>query len=463
MFMRRGFTAIYLCLIAGMACESLAQESFPLGILGGRGEVTAGSPLLTVKSLIGNSPAEIAGLLPGDQILAIDGIEFQPHSNRVDDGGSGPQRALGERLDTVAGRAQKSERVIALKVQRGTGESAEILDIPCALPLRQGLLTSAGRNELISRAAAHLRETCQSAGFWNAPVGLTGDRVLTAWATVALKAVGEPQDVELMRRNVNWLMGPQQRCWLPEDLLEKGPDNLGNWALASGVVALVEVTEGKPDRFQKAAIAVSCEALCQRMTPQGRFGHDVVVGYSGKGFNVINTLSHLAWAMGTKAGVVIDQPVWDLSLQQIKQSIDPNGGVRYWTMANTGTADASLRTSSMALALGLVGSEQALLETLSEYLDQHRARTREAHAVGSLGMLLAPAAIWRHDREAYQRFMREWRWYLSLMQDHEGAVHYIGGKRNNGGDDYLGKDRIACVIAIMLLSPERENLMLFQK
>ena len=59
--------------------------------------------------------------------------------------------------------------------------------------------------------------------------------------------------------------------------------------------------------------------------------------------------------------------------------------------------------------------------------------------------------------------MQEWRWYLSLMQDHEGTVDYIGGKRNNGGDDYLGKDRIACVIAIMLLSPERENLMLFQK
>ncbi len=446
-----------------MSLESVAQESFPLGILGGRGEVTAGSSLLTVKSLDEHAPAQVAGVLPGDQIFAIDGVEFQAHSNGVDDGGSGPQKALGERLDTVAARTPKTERITVLKLRRGEGESKEVLEIQCALPKRQGVLTLAGRNELLSRAAGYLRKTCQPEGFWNAPVGLTGDRVLTAWAAVALKAVGENRDVELLRRNAKWLLGPQQRCWVPEDPLEKGPDNLGNWALTSGVVALVEVSQGEPNRVQKAAIEASCEALCKRMNAQGRFGHDVVVGYSGKGFNVINTLSHLAWAMGSKAGVSIDQAAWDLSLQQVKQSIDPNGGVRYWTMANTGTADASLRTSSMALALGLVESEPRLLASLSKYLDQHRARTREAHAVGSLGMLLAPAAIWRHDRDAYQRFLEEWRWYLSLMQDHKGNVHYIGGKRNNGGDDYLGKDRMACVIAIMLLAPEREKLMLFGK
>jgi hypothetical protein len=77
-------------------------------------------------------------------------------------------------------------------------------------------------------------------------------------------------------------------------------------------------------------------------------------------------------------------------------------------------------------------------------------------------MMLAPAALWRHDPVAYQQFLREWQWYLNLMQDHEGKLTYIGGKRNNGGDSYLGTDRIACVIAIMMLSPPDQQLILFQ-
>jgi len=116
----------------------------------------------------------------------------------------------------------------------------------------------------------------------------------------------------------------------------------------------------------------------------------------------------------------------------------------------------------MALGLAISQQEKELVETFSKYLDQHASRTREAHAVGSMGMILAPAALWRHDRAAYQRFLEEWRWYLSLMQDHQGKIHYIGGKRNNGGDSYLGTDRMACVIAIMLLSPADERLILFR-
>ena len=116
----------------------------------------------------------------------------------------------------------------------------------------------------------------------------------------------------------------------------------------------------------------------------------------------------------------------------------------------------------MALALAITNQEQELVETFSKYLDENAARTREAHAVGSMGMILAPAALQRHDPAAYQRFLEEWRWYLSLMQDHQGKIHYIGGKRNNGGDSYLGLDRMACVIAIMLLSPPDERLILFK-
>jgi len=86
------------------------------------------------------------------------------------------------------------------------------------------------------------------------------------------------------------------------------------------------------------------------------------------------------------------------------------------------------------------------------YLDVHAARTREAHAVGSLGMLVAAPALYRADPEAYERFLEEWRWYLTLSWGPGDRVGYIGGKGNNGGDSYLGRADVACVIALQLLA-----------
>lgn len=456
-------TRCLILLFVSLPCSSpLAAEQFPLGILGAAGRVVADSAEIEVVGVIDKSPASRAGLTIGDRISGIANVPFPPHSNRIDDGGDGPQRVLGEALDDIAARPDETARRIVLNVIRNQGEPPATIDITCQLPYRASVLQDDGRQQLMDRAAEHLRATCRADGYWNSPVGLTGDRVLTAWATVALKSLGQAEDAERLERCRAWLRGPQGRSWVPQDPMKKGPDNLGNWALTASVVALVECCAGQPAEDEKKTVQIACDALQQRMNDQGRFGHDVTPGYSGKGFNVINTLSHLAWAMGTKAGVKMDEPTWNLSLEQIRQSVDPNGGVRYWTMKNTGTADASLRTSSMALALAITNQEQELVETFSKYLDENAARTREAHAVGSMGMILAPAALQRHDPAAYQRFLEEWRWYLSLMQDHQGKIHYIGGKRNNGGDSYLGPDRMACVIAIMLLSPPDERLILFK-
>ena len=328
-----------------------AQENFPLGLLGAEGQVAAGKANITVIAVQDNSPGQRAGLQVGDLIVGIDGQPFPPHTNRVDDGGSGPQREIGNRLDAVAGESSDSRRSLVLNIERPAGESSTTLELNCLLPFRASLATATGRDELIKNAAEQLRERCLPKGYWDAPVGLTGDRVLTAWAAVALKACDDPQDEALLAKITDWLEGPNRRAWVPKNPLEKGPDNLGNWALTATAVALVETTEGKPNLQQKKTLGVVCETLRERMTPEGRFGHDVSVGYSGNGFNVINTLSHLAWAMGQQAGVVLNEADWDLSRDQIRNSMDPNGGVRYWTMKNTGTEDASLRTSSMALAL----------------------------------------------------------------------------------------------------------------
>ncbi|MDE0958619.1 MAG: DUF6288 domain-containing protein [Planctomycetota bacterium] len=434
--------------------ETGASEPFPLGILGGRGQVDPGSPLISILSIDPGSAASLAGLKSGDQLRGIGGIPFTDHSGSIDVGGLGPQKSLGEALDECAARESEQERKISLDLLRDGTE----LTLQLTLPLRPGLEDAAGRTLLVESCCQQLVKTQGPGGQWDSPVGLTGDRVLSAWAVVALLSADPQKYRDSIERGVVWLRGPDNHCWIDDDPLQKGPDNLGNWAVTSTVVALTEHWLATEDPLDPPVIERCCKALTARMSDQGLFGHDVVPGYNNKGFNVINTLSHLAWAIGAEAGVTLDEDSWSKSLEQIRRSIDPNGGIRYWTMKGTGTGDASLRTSSMALALSISGREPQMAQQLGEYLAAHPSRMREAHAVGSLGMMLAPSALWRLNRTGYSKFLDEWRWYLSLMHRPDRSVHYIGGKGNNGGDGYLGKHRIGCIIAVLILTPPAQKL-----
>ncbi|MEQ8768832.1 MAG: DUF6288 domain-containing protein [Planctomycetota bacterium] len=449
----------WLLLFLLLCPSARAAEELPLGPLGARGKVEAGSAELTLVQLEPDAPAARAGLQVADRIVGVGGVTFTPHTADVDDGGRGPQKALGEALDSHSAHATPEDRRVRLDVRRGE----ESLEIDVALPHRPSVASREGRDALIQSARQQLLAAQSEAGLWDSPVGLSGDRVTTAWALMALLASSKDEDRDSLDRAARWLRGPEGKAWIPDDPLQKGPDNLGNWAITATAVALAEHQLRTGDESNRPVLTRCTQALVARMTDDGLFGHDVGAGYTGKGFNVINTLSHLAWAAAADAGVPIEEPAWEKSLEQIRRSIDPNGGVRYWTMEGTGTSDASLRTSSMAIALQLAGREPELTNRLCEYLKGHAARARESHAVGSMGMMLTPAALWHFDAVAYGRFLEEWRWYLCLMQEPGGRVSYIGGKGNNGGDSYLGFDDISCIIALLMLSPPLELLQIHRR
>ncbi|MCB9882385.1 MAG: hypothetical protein H6834_11395 [Planctomycetes bacterium] len=439
-----------------LTCVPLhAQERFPLGPLGATGQVEAGSDAILVVDVQADGPAAKAGLKNAERIVAVSEQTFRKHTNDLMDGGRGPQKTLGEALDALR------EPHIVLTVADDAGTRSIEVVLPERPSFQRGRFKKSARasHELRAAAAQQLLAAQRDNGMWDAPVGLSGDRVTTAWALIALLAHGDPAHVEALARAATWLRGPQDHAWIPDDPMTKGPDNLGNWAIASTSIALAE--HQRATKTDHASVIARCNtALAARMTKEGRFGHDIQVGYGGKGFNVINTLAHLAWASGAHAGVPLPEEAWEKSFEEIRASIDPNGGVRYWTMRGTGTGDASLRTGSMALALTLTGREPALAEQFATYLLKHAPRAREAHAVGSLGMLVSAPALWAHDHAAWKAFVEEWRWYLVLMRGPDDRVRYIGGKGNNGGDSYLGMDSMACIIALMLLACPDEHLAL---
>jgi len=220
---------LFLMVILLVAATAHASEQFPLGILGGRGEVAPGSPLLTIVSIDPDSPAARAELQAGDQIQGINGNPFVPHTNRLDDGGQGPQKALGEALDDVASRTGKEQRKITLDLVRGENT----IQIEIELPLRPGLESEEGRRLLVTDASRQLLKTMTADGYWNSPVGLTGDRVLTAWALTALLSAGIEENRKAIDQAAAWLRGSDGKSWIPDDPMKKGPDNLGNWAISA--------------------------------------------------------------------------------------------------------------------------------------------------------------------------------------------------------------------------------------
>ncbi len=442
----------------GCASPSWGGEKFPLGSIGGTAEVEVGSAEAVITALTADAAGMQGGLQVGDRIVAIDGTKFVPHSAKVDDGGRGAQRSLGEAIDAHGGKTLKVSVV----------RKDETLEIDLALPDRPSFgrgFPKGDRAALAMRraAAAQLVAAQRKNGMWNSPVGLTGDRVVSAWALLSLLADGDPLHHDAIERGARWLRGPNGHAWIGEDPLQKGPDNLGNWALTTTAAALAEHRLKTKNDDDLPVIERCVQTLVARMTKEGRFGHDVSVGYSGKGFNVINTQAHWAWALAAEVGVPIDETAWQLSFSQVEESVSKNGGVRYWTIAGTGTADGSLRTGSMALGLAVSGRAPKLAERFARYLARFAPRAREAHAVGSMGMMVSAPALWALHRPGYQQFMEEWRWYLALMWGPDDRIAYLGGKKNNGGDSYLGFETMACIIALQMLCCPDENLRMHQK
>ena len=94
-----------------------AAERFPLGPIGAKAEVEAGSAVAVVVEVTAEDPGDAAGLAVGDRIVAVGGEAFPEHTASVDDGGRGPQKCLGEAVDSAGGDPDLAANGAALRAQ----------------------------------------------------------------------------------------------------------------------------------------------------------------------------------------------------------------------------------------------------------------------------------------------------------------------------------------------------------
>ena len=425
----------------------------PLGPIGGRGEVVADEATILVLEVHEGGPGAVAGLKKGDVIVSVAGKKLPQHSrdiNQID----GPLAALGHAIE--AAEAKRGE--LKLRVNREGGELKLTVTLPVLGKMKLRDPKNAKANQFLDGICADLLQTRRADGAWKSNTGEDATRYTTALCGLALLGRGNADDLPALEKIAELLAGPNRRGYVSEDLME--PAGLSNWFITMSGIYLSEYVLATGDEQWLPTIQHLCDCLAARQTDGGRYGHGITVGYGGKGFNIINTHAHLLWALAERAGCKINQEAWQRSFAEIEKSTGDNGGVRYWTL-ETGYWDACARTGQMALALSLADEASKLQTKMGDYLHQTHRRMREAHAMSSIGMIFGTAALRRVHTAGWKEHMDSWQWYLTLMRQPDGSAEYIGGKRNNGGDHYLGKAHVANAIAGVMLASRFGKLHIF--
>ncbi|NQU47420.1 MAG: PDZ domain-containing protein [Planctomycetes bacterium] len=425
----------------------------PLGPIGGRGEVVADDATILVLDVSKDGPGATAGMQKGDVIIAAAKAKFPAHSrdiNQID----GPLVALGNAIE----KAEAKSGQLKLSILRDGAEMQLDIQLPALGKMKPQDPKNLKANQFYQGVCSDLLKTRRADGAWKANTGEDATRYTTALCGLALLGRGNPDDLPALEKIAVLLAGPERRGYVSTDLME--PAGLSNWFITMSGIYLSEYVLATGDNQWLPTIQHLCDCLAARQTENGRYGHGITVGYGGKGFNIINTHAHLLWALADRAGCNIDQKAWQRSFAEIQKSTGENGGVRYWTL-ETGYWDACARTGQMALALSLAGEAPKLQESMGRYLQENHRRMREAHAMSSIGMIFGTAALRRVNPKGWQQHMDSWLWYLTLMRQPDGSAEYIGGKRNNGGDHYLGKPHLANAIAGLMLASRLDHLHIF--
>jgi hypothetical protein len=187
-------------------------------------------------------------------------------------------------------------------------------------------------------------------------------------------------------------------------------------------------------------------------------GHHYSIPYSGGGLIVINVQAHLAWALAEKCGHPINEKSWRNSFSEVKKSLDPKTGALGYSSRARWSPDIAARTGAMATALMIAGREQEFSESLANSLVRLNGRMRHAHAMSSIGLIFGFSGIKTAARQDYPKVMKTWIPYLELARLPRGGAAFFGGKRNIGGDQYLGYSSIGNAMVGLVLASADDRL-----
>ncbi len=424
-------------------------QDFPMGVLSATGRLADGEREILVIDVGKGGAAEQGGLRAEDRIVSIGGRKCEPFSKSTETGVAGPQTDLAVAIEAACA-ADKSE--LKLEVRRADKTIALVIPVPKSPAFAASFPEKCPkRKEYLAGIAAHLLATQRNDGSWQPGVGGDADVYMSAFCTLALLAADEEKSRPAIVRALGFL----QRKSISQTDPKNPKGGPKNWQAATTAMLLAEYQLATGDKTYHSDLTKCCDFLAARVTANGTMGHHFEIPYNGGGLVIINTQAHLAWALAAKCEYKIDQAAWDRSFKEVRGSIDQKTGAIGYSSRAAWSPDIPARTGAMAAALAIAGKEPKLARQFADSLVKHQGRMRHAHAMSSIGLIYGFAGLRLASPAGHQEVMRKWMPYLELCRNASGSAAYFGGKRNIGGDEYLGLEPIGnATVALVLASPE---------
>ena len=431
--------------------KSGEHHDFPLGILEATGRLKDGENEILVMDVGKGGLADQAGLIVGDRITKIDGKMPSAFSKTTDSGLEGPQNLLGKSLDSHC----ESSKSLSIQVARGQSKENLLIPLPTGKSFSfSNPRTCSKRIAFLADIAAHLVEVQETNGRWKPGVGGDADVYTTAFCGLVLLANNNPSHLSAIKKALEFVKMASIDKINPSDP-KTGPKN---WQTAANGIFLAEYQLATGDTKYFGDLKKCCDLLVSRVTDKGTMGHHFSIPYSGGGLIIINVQAHMAWALAEKCGYRIDEEAWANSFSEVKKSIDPKTGALGYSSRARWSPDISARTGAMATALIVGGRELEFAESLADSLVRLNGRMRHAHAMSSIGLIFGFSGIKTAARSDYAKAMSDWIPYLELARLPEGGAAFFGGKRNIGGDQYLGYSSIGNAMVGLVLASAEDRL-----
>ena len=428
------------------------HHDFPLGVLEATGRLKDGDKEILITDVGKRGTAEGAGLLVGDRLVQIAGKFPKPFSKKTDTGLEGPQALLGASLNL---NSSLPNPLLSLLVRRGS----ELITLPVKLPSSQSFSLAAPstcpkRKKFLVDISNHLAKIQQKSGRWQPGVGGDADVYTTAFCGLVLLANNDASHLSSVKKGIEFVKKASI------DLIDlndpkKGPKN---WQTAANGIFLAEYQLATGDKTYFSELKKCCDLLAQRVTEKGTMGHHYSIPYSGGGLIIINVQAHLAWALAEKCGYPINEKSWRDSFSEVKKSVDPKTGALGYSSRARWSPDIAARTGAMVTALIVAGREVEFAQSLAGALVRLNGRMRHAHAMSSIGLIYGFSGIKMGASTEHSHVMNTWLPYLELSRLPRGGAAFFGGKRNIGGDQYLGYSSIGNAMVGMILASAEDRL-----
>ena len=422
--------------------EQLGPQHSPLGFLGASGIFQVDKDTIAVKHVASKGIAYNGGLREGDIITGASGKKFEKATNNINDGGKGPREDLGMAIDKALSSQYKT---LTLNVLRNNKK----LDIKLYLTSIEPFAKT--YPYYCKRSEATLEELCKKLLEYQKPDGSWRGPVQTSTAGLALLATGEKKYFKAVKKAAYLLADKELKTGgLPTWNFIYAGTFLCEYYLATGDYRVL-------DKIKSISDTLALKATSEN----GRHAHGITTepGYDGKGINIISSQVFLVWALAEKCGIKIHEKQYKATLAHLKKCTEAEGGTGY--IGAYGNGDGSGRTGLFTLGLYISGEDKKLLKIQGQYLERHTKRMRECHANGLFGMIWGSAALACVNPKGFRKHMDYWRWYMNMgktPKGHDLVHYYIGSKRNNGGDSYLGYDLYNHATMAMIFSIGRKKL-----